>query len=54
MAGGKTTEPQPLGSTSGKRGYIRSCLRCGPLPHRLADRGHPAGVCPLRPGQPLV
>lgn len=22
-------EPQPLGSTSGKRGYIRICVRCG-------------------------
>ena len=22
-------EPQPLGSTSGKRGYIRVCVRCG-------------------------
>lgn len=22
-------EPQPLGSRSGKRGYIRTCVRCG-------------------------
>ena len=22
-------EPHPLGSTSGTRGYIRTCVRCG-------------------------
>ena len=29
-------EPQPLGSTSGKRGYIRTCVRCGILLAALA------------------
>ena len=29
MSAAKPKEPQPLGSTSGKRGYIRTCVRCG-------------------------
>lgn len=43
MAGGKTTEPQPLGSTSGKRGYIRSCQRCG---KELRGVGRTTKWCP--------
>lgn len=36
-------EPQPLGSTSGKRGYIRTCVRCGVT---LYGVGRRAKYCP--------
>lgn len=36
-------EPQPLGSTSGKRGYIRTCVRCGVT---LYGVGRRAMYCP--------
>ena len=36
-------EPQPLGSTSGKRGYIRVCVRCGVT---LYGVGRRAMYCP--------
>lgn len=36
-------EPQPLGSTSGKRGYIRTCVRCGVA---LYGVGRRAKYCP--------
>ena len=36
-------EPQPLGSTSGKRGYIRVCVRCGVT---LYGVGRRAKYCP--------
>lgn len=36
-------EPQPLGSTSGKRGYIRACVRCGVT---LYGVGRRAMYCP--------
>lgn len=36
-------EPQPLGSTSGKRGYIRVCVRCG---KELQGVGRNAKYCP--------
>lgn len=36
-------EPQPLGSTSGKRGYIRICVRCGVT---LYGVGRRAKYCP--------
>ena len=49
-------EPQPLGSTSGTRGYIRTCVRCGVALYgvgrpgrRAAGAGclvHPADVRP--------
>ena len=36
-------EPQPLGSTSGKRGYIRVCVRCGVTMYGV---GRQAMYCP--------
>lgn len=36
-------EPQPMGSTSGKRGYIRTCVRCGVT---LYGVGRRAKYCP--------
>ena len=36
-------EPQPLGSTSGKRGHIRTCVRCGVT---LYGVGRRAKYCP--------
>ena len=36
-------EPQPLGSTSGTRGYIRTCVRCGVT---LYGVGRRAKYCP--------
>ena len=36
-------EPKPLGSTSGKRGYIRTCVRCGVT---LYGVGRRAKYCP--------
>ena len=36
-------EPQPLGSRSGKRGYIRICVRCGVT---LYGVGRRAMYCP--------
>ena len=36
-------EPQPLGSTSGKRGYIRTCVRCGVTLYGVCRR---AKYCP--------
>ena len=36
-------KPQPLGSTSGKRGYIRVCVRCGVT---LYGVGRRAMYCP--------
>ena len=36
-------EPQPLGSTSGKQGYIRTCVRCGVT---LYGVGRRAKYCP--------
>lgn len=36
-------EPQPLGSTSGKRGYIRVCVRCGVTMYGVGRR---AMYCP--------
>ena len=36
-------EPQPMGSTSGKRGYIRTCVRCGIT---LYGVGRRAKYCP--------
>lgn len=36
-------EPQPLGGTSGKRGYIRVCVRCGVT---LYGVGRRAMYCP--------
>ena len=38
-------EPQPLGSTTGKRGYIRTCVRCGVT---LYGVGRRAKYCPER------
>ena len=31
-------EPQPMGSTSGKRGYIRVCVRCGVTMYGVGQR----------------
>lgn len=39
----KTKEPQPLGSRSGKRGYIRVCVVCG---KQLLGVGCSAKYCP--------
>ena len=39
----KPKEPQPLGSTSGKRGYTRTCLACGKVMHGV---GRSAKYCP--------
>src|SRR5699024_3257210 len=36
-------EPHPLGSTSGTRGYIRTCVRCGVT---LYGVGRPTKYCP--------
>lgn len=36
-------EPRPLGSTSGKRGYIRVCVRCGVTMYGVGRR---AMYCP--------
>ena len=36
-------EPQPLGSRSGKRGYIRICVVCG---KQLLGVGRSAKYCP--------
>lgn len=36
-------EPQPMGSTSGKRGCIRTCVRCGVT---LYGVGRRAKYCP--------
>lgn len=36
-------EPQPMGSTSGKRGYIRTCVRCGITLYGVGSR---AKYCP--------
>ena len=43
MSAAKPKEPQPLGSTSGKRGYIRTCVRCGVT---LYGVGRRAKYCP--------
>lgn len=43
MSAAKPKEPQPLGSTSGKRGYIRSCQRCG---KELRGVGRTTKWCP--------
>lgn len=38
-----TKEPQPVGSRSGKRGYIRTCVRCG---KELRGVGGSTKYCP--------
>lgn len=43
MSAAKPKEPQPLGSTSGKRGYIRTCVRCGVTLYGVGCR---AKYCP--------
>ena len=43
MSATKSAEPQPLGGTSGKRGYIRTCVRCGVT---LYGVGRRAKYCP--------
>ena len=39
-------EPQPMGSTSGKRGYIRTCVRCGVTLYGVT----PGKILPRVPG----
>lgn len=39
-------EPQPLGSTSGTLGYIRTCVRCGVTLYGVGRLVHPADVRP--------
>ena len=38
-------EPQPLGSTSGKRGYIRTCVRCGVALYGVGRRAKYCSEC---------
>ena len=38
-------EPQPLGSTSGKRGYIRVCARCGVTMYGVGRRAMYCSEC---------
>lgn len=38
-------EPQPLGSTSGKRGYIRTCVRCGVTLYGVGRRAKYCSEC---------
>ena len=43
MSAAKPAEPQPLGSRSDKRGYIRICVVCG---KQLLGVGRSAKYCP--------
>ena len=47
-------EPQPLGSTSGKRGYIRTCVRCGVALYGVGRRAKYCSECRAEVNREMV
>ena len=47
-------EPQPLGSTSGKRGHIRTCVRCGVTLYGVGRRAKYCPACRAQVNREMV